>query len=80
MRGVAVSDDRITVSAVKQAEDGSGAWIMRVYDNSGKGACGDIDFTYAGVNIPVTLTPFEVKTLYISGNDVKEVMLTEFDI
>ena len=80
MRGVAVSDDRITVSAVKQAEDGSGAWIMRVYDNSGKGACGEIDFTYAGVNIPVTLTPFEVKTLYISGNDVKEVMLTEFDI
>lgn len=53
---------------------------MRVYDNSGKGAEGTIDFVPMNMNIPVKLSAYEVKTLRIDENGVKEVMLTEFDI
>ena len=80
MKGINISDDRISLSALKHAEDGSGAWVMRVYDNSGKGAEGTIDFVPMNMNIPVKLSAYEVKTLRIDENGVKEVMLTEFDI
>lgn len=53
---------------------------MRVYDNSGKGAEGTIYFVPMNMNIPVKLSAYEVKTLRIDENGVKEVMLTEFDI
>ncbi len=69
-----ISERGVLCSALKAAEEGD-AEILRLYETAEQ--THQFNLAYFGKSIPVTLAPYEIKTLKIEGDCVSEVCLTE---
>ena len=67
--------DSVEVSVVKNAEDGSGAWILRCRECRGEAVTAKISF--AGVTFDAAFQPQQIRTFRICNGEVTETNLTE---
>ena len=65
-----ITPDTVSVLCMKQAEDGSGAVIVRIQERSGKSLIAHLQSSLLGLKSDISLRPWELKTLRIvaSGN------------
>src|SRR5882757_7984618 len=76
-----ISDGSVTVSAIKQAEEGTGDLVVRAYESAGREQHARIDLTLLGRTIEAEFRPYEIKTFLVPGDPaapVAEVDLLEF--
>lgn len=75
-----ISQPNIILTVLKEAEDESGDKIIRLYETAGRKTEAVISFHTKNREIKVSFTPFEIKTLRITGKDfgkVKETNMLE---
>lgn len=60
-----VSVENIIIETIKEAEDGSGDVILRIYETAGKDTAASIQIPILGREIQTSFTPFEIKTVRI---------------
>ncbi|MEN6384915.1 MAG: glycoside hydrolase family 38 C-terminal domain-containing protein [Phycisphaerales bacterium] len=60
-----LSDEAITVNAIKQAIDNKD-WIIRLFEPTGKKRSTVLKLPALGMKIPLSFSPFEIKTLRIN--------------
>jgi len=63
---LSVSENNIFVEAVKEAEDGSGDVILRVYEAAGRNTSVECKVPSLGRAFSLSFTPFEIKTVRLS--------------
>ena len=63
-----VAPDTVSVLAIKQAEDSSGAMILRIQERSGKHTVGRVESSLLKLSHDVPLNPRELKTLRIESS------------
>jgi alpha-mannosidase len=76
-----ISDGSVTVSAIKQAEEGTGDVVVRAHEFAGREQRARIDLPVFGRTIEAEFRPFEIKTFLIPRDPtapVAEVDLLEF--
>lgn len=69
-----ITEKGISVGAIKQAEDGSGL-IMRLVENAG--IPHDFTFDFMGKTISTKISPYQIKTIKITEDEVRDVNLIE---
>lgn len=69
-----VEEKNVTVSVIKFSESGGG-YVLRIVETEGNKGFTEIDFM--NKKIKVSLKPFEIKTLLIENETIKEVNLLE---
>jgi len=77
--GIRMDDSTIDVSVVKRAEDENG-YVLRLAETCGKPQTATLEAAFAGRMMTVSLSPFQIKTLYLpddAAQPVREVLLTE---
>lgn len=77
--GLSISDPAVDVSVIKRAEDGCG-WVIRLSETTGQPRSAHIIASFACRELDVSLTPFQLKTLYLPDDaslPVHETLLTE---
>ena len=76
--GIEISSSNITVSALKESEDGEG-YILRAYETNGTPGSCTFTLPYIGAEFSVIFGSYEVKTCYISKKSLKveERLITE---
>jgi alpha-mannosidase len=78
---VEVAEDAIMLGALKGAEDGGDALVVRAVEISGRQVDSDIRLPMCGRTIPVSFRPHEVRTFLVPadpGEPVTEVNLLEW--
>ena len=68
--------DGVDVSVVKNAEDGSGAWILRCHECRGEAVTANVSF--AGITFEATFKPQQIRTFRIFNGEVSETDILEF--
>ncbi|MBE5781815.1 MAG: alpha-mannosidase [Clostridiales bacterium] len=71
--------DFVEMGALKRAENDDG-YILRVHDALGQGGSAQIELPLLGRSLPLTFTPFEIKTIFLPDNAAlpyQEMLLTE---
>lgn len=68
-----ISEPNIILTVLKEAEDESGDLILRLYETVGKRTETTLEFKTLNQNIKTTFTPFEIKTLRLSGENYGKV-------
>jgi alpha-mannosidase len=77
--GLSISDPAVDASVIKRAEDGLG-WVIRLSETTGQPRSAHISASFACRELDVSLTPFQLKTLYLpddASKPVREILLTE---
>jgi alpha-mannosidase len=73
---VLLSDDAVQLAAAKLAEDGDDL-ILRLFEPTGQPRDTLVSLPFAGMDVPIALSPFEIKTLRV---DLKARTVTETDL
>lgn len=71
---VSVDADTVAISAVKKAENGQ-AHILRMYELAGQEQT--VHLRWFGKVFEIDVKPFEIKTLCVTGDEIREVLITE---
>ena len=74
--GISIDSENIILTAVKNAEDNDGT-ILRFVEATGDETTANIDIKFLNTKATLKFTPFEIKTIKISGGDCKELNLIE---
>lgn len=77
--GIRLDNPAVDVSVVKRAEDGRG-YVIRLSETSGQHQQATLEAVFADRSMDVTLSPFQLKTLYLPDDvsqPVREILLTE---
>ncbi len=77
--GIQADHSAIDISVVKRAEDEKG-YVLRLAETCGMPQTAKLEATFAGRTITVSLSPFQIKTLYLpddAAQPVREILLTE---
>lgn len=75
-KGMSVSADNVTVSAVKRSEDGTG-YVVRAYECDGKATRATISVNGLSA-LETQFSPYEVKTFFCKDGVWEEVLFTEY--
>ena len=77
--GLSVSEPNLCIGAIKRAENDDG-WILRLVETQGKDCKATIRAQVLNREIAVTLTPWQIKTLFVPDapeTEARYVLLTE---
>lgn len=77
--GMHLDNPAIDVSVIKRAEDGNG-YVIRLAETAGQAQRATLQAVFAGRTIDLSLSAFQLKTLYLSDDlsqPVREILLTE---
>lgn len=77
-----LSDEVVQLTAMKQAEDGSGDYVLRLFEPTGKPRATVLELPVTGVSHRIELGPFEIKTLRLdrTGQKLKDCPLMEMEL
>lgn len=81
MRYVNISDDNVILSVLKpHEEEGSEAFVLRLYETIGQHTTTTVDIPLLNLNAEINMSAFEIKTLLVTKDgQFQEVNLLEFD-
>lgn len=74
---ISVSEQNITVTVLKKAEDNSGDHILRCHETAGKSTEAYIELPMLGATIRASFMPQEIKTFRINGKAIYETDMLE---